>query len=152
MQDQGPSSCLWAVFSQRTTEGNGWSHPAPLKWTNLLHSCLSISFSKVILCQLFGKAWCGLNIFFSHCSLIWRKKAQVVEVAMAGRWHSPDVFQRVEGVSRRTFSVRAALGMVVSKYGLWGWKPRRNSNRAVFEMLGPAGIMGWFYLTCEHLW
>lgn len=75
MQDQGPSSCLLAVFSQRTTEGNGWSHPAPLKLTNLLYSCLSICFSKVILCQLFGKAWCGLNICFSLTALSYGVKS-----------------------------------------------------------------------------
>lgn len=46
--------------------------------------------------------------------------AQVVEVAVAARWHSPDSFQRFEGVGRKTLSVRLAFGTTVPMCGLQG--------------------------------
>lgn len=46
--------------------------------------------------------------------------AQVVEVAVAGRWDSPDAIQRFESVGRKTLSVRPAFGMTVPMYDLQG--------------------------------
>lgn len=155
MQDRGPSSCPLAAFSQKATESSGWSHAAPLKLTNLLHGCLNISFSKVILCQLFGKAWCGLNIFFSPLALLPHNAGNCSGGSDGRGWEvgQPRCISEVwKCVSRKTLSVRPAIGRTVLTYSLWGSKPWRSSNRAVFETLDPAGIMWWFYLTCEHLW